>query len=86
MDDAGGTYIRGPVYWKVEKRAAGSPIVHAKRPDGTGSDTANKLYQSGGERDGQCFYSWTGGTMVFNTGTFTANTDTLGRVSVDVEI
>ena len=86
MDDAGGTYIRGPVYWKVEKRAAGSPIVHAKRPDGTGSDTANKLYQASGERDGQCFYSWTGGTMVFNTGTFTANSDTLGRVSIDVEI
>ena len=86
MDDAGGSYIRGPAYWKVEKRAAGSPIVHAKRPDGTGSDTANKLYQASGERDGQCFYSWTGGTMVFNTGSFTANSDTLGRVSVDVEI
>ena len=84
MDDAGGTYIRGPVYWKVEKRAAGSPIVHAKRPDGTGSNTANKLYQASGERDGQCFYSWTGGTMVFNTGTFNSNQDTIGRVSVDV--
>ena len=86
MDDAGGTYIRGPVYWKVEKRSAGSPRVHAKRPDGTGSDTVDKIYQTSGERDAQCFYSWTGGTMVFNTGTFAANTDTLGRVSIDVEL
>ena len=86
MDDAGGTYIRGPVYWKVEKRATGSPIVHAKRPDGTGSDTANKIYQASGERDAQCFYSWTGGTMVFNTGTFNSNQDTIGRVTVDIEI
>ena len=86
MDDAGGTYIRGPVYWKVEKRAAGSPIVHAKRPDGVGTDTANKIYQGSGERDAQCFYSWTGGTMVFNTGSFNANQDIIGRVSIDVEI
>jgi len=86
MDDAGGSYIRGPVYWKVEKRAAGSPRVHAKRPDGTGSDTVDKIYQASGERDAQCFYSWTGGTMVFNTGSFNSNQDTLGRVSIDIEL
>ena len=86
MDDAGGSYVRGPVYWKVEKRASGSPIVHAKRPDGVGTDTANKMYQGSGERDAQCVYSWTGGTMVNNTGSFNANQDIIGRVSIDVEI
>ena len=86
MSDAGTSYIRVPVYWKVEKRAAGTPYVYAKRPDGVGTGTINKCYQGSGERDAECRYSWTGGTMLFNTGSYSSNTDYLGQVKIDVEI
>ena len=85
MDDAGGTYIRGPVYWKVEKRAAGTPVSYAKRPDGVGTGAANKVYQANGERDAVCNYSWTGGTMLFVTG-YSQNYDTFGNIRVSAEL
>ena len=85
MTDAGNSYIRCPVYWKVEKRDAGSPVSYSKRPDGVGNNTANKAYQANGERDAVCNYSWTGGTMLFVTG-YSQNYDTFGNIIVDVEI
>jgi len=85
MTDAGNSYIRCPVYWKVEKRTAGSPVSYSKRPDGVGNNTANKAYQANGERDAVCNYSWTGGTMLFVTG-YSQNYDTFGNIIVDVEI
>ena len=86
MTDAGTNYIRIPIYWKVEKRTAGTAVVYAKRPDGVGSGTANKAYQASGERDAECRYHWTGGTMLFNTGSYSQDTDYLGQVKIDVEI
>ena len=85
MTDAGNSYIRVPVLWKVEKRVAGSPVSYAKRPDGAGTGAANKSYQADGERTTSCNYSWTGGTMVFVSG-YSANTDCFSNVIVDVEI
>ena len=85
MTDAGNSYIRVPVLWKVEKRTAGSPVSYAKRPDGAGTGAANKSYQADGERTTSCNYSWTGGTMVFVSG-YSANTDCFSNVIVDVEI
>ena len=82
MTDAGNSYVRVPVLWKVEKRAAGTPVSYAKRPDGVGTGTANKSYQASGERDTACNYSWTGGTMVFVTG-YASNTDCFSNVRVD---
>ena len=86
MSDAGTSYIRVPVYYKVEKRTAGNPYVYAKRPDGTGSGTINKAYQATGERDATCNYSWTGGTMLFNSGSYSSNTDYIGLVKIEVEL
>ena len=83
MSDAGNSYVRVPVLWKVEKRAAGTPVSYAKRPDGVGTGAANKSYQASGERDTVCNYSWTGGTMVFVTG-YASNTDCFSNVRVDV--
>ena len=83
MTDAGNSYIRCPVFYKVEKRAAGTPVSYAKRPDGVGTGAANKSYQASGERDTVCNYSWTGGTMVFVTG-YASNTDCFSNVRVDV--
>ena len=83
MTDAGNSYVRVPVLWKVEKRAAGTPVSYAKRPDGVGTGTANKAYQANGERDAVCNYSWTGGTMLFVTG-YSQNYDTFGNIRVDV--
>ena len=83
MSDAGNSYVRVPVLWKVEKRAAGTPVSYAKRPDGVGTGAANKSYQASGERDTTCYYSWTGGTMVFVTG-YASNTDCFSNVRVDV--
>ena len=83
MTDAGNSYIRVPVLYKVEKRAAGTPVSYAKRPDGVGTGAANKSYQASGERDTVCNYSWTGGTMVFVTG-YASNTDCFSNVRVDV--
>ena len=83
MTDAGNSYVRVPVLWKVEKRAAGTPVSYAKRPDGVGTGAANKAYQANGERDATCNYSWTGGTMLFVTG-YSNNYDTFGNIRVDV--
>ena len=83
MSDAGNSYVRVPVLWKVEKRAAGTPVSYAKRPDGVGTGAANKSYQASGERDTVCNYSWTGGTMVFVSG-YSSNTDCFSNVRVDV--
>ena len=83
MTDAGNSYVRVPVLWKVEKRAAGTPVSYAKRPDGVGTGAANKSYQASGERDTVCNYSWTGGTMVFVSG-YSSNTDCFSNVRVDV--
>ena len=83
MSDAGNSYVRVPVLYKVEKRAAGTPVSYAKRPDGVGTGAANKSYQASGERDTVCNYSWTGGTMVFVTG-YASNTDCFSNVRVDV--
>ena len=82
MTDAGNSYVRVPVLlWKVEKRAAGTPVSYAKRPDGVGTDgAANKSYQASGERDTVCNYSWTGGTMVFVSG-YSSNTDCFSGMS-----
>ena len=84
MTDAGNSYVRVPVLWKVEKRVAGTPVSYAKRPDGVGTGTANKSYQASGERDTVCNYSWTGGTMVFVTG-YASNTDCFSNVRVSAE-
>ena len=84
MTDAGNSYVRVPVLWKVEKRVAGTPVSYAKRPDGVGTGTANKSYQASGERDTVCNYSWTGGTMVFVSG-YSSNTDCFSNVRVSAE-
>ena len=86
MSDAGTSYIRVPVYYAVEKRTAGTAYVYAKRPDGVGSGTINKAYQGSGERDAECRSHWTGGTMLFNTGSYSSNTDYLGQVKIEVEL
>ena len=85
MTDAGNSYIRLPVLWKVEKRVAGTPVSYAKRPDGVGTGAANKSYQADGERTTSCNYSWTGGTMVFVSG-YSANTDCFSNVRVEAEL
>ena len=85
MTDAGNSYVRVPVLWKVEKRAAGTPVSYAKRPDGVGTGAANKSYQASGERDTVCNYSWTGGTMVFVSG-YSSNTDCFSNIRVDAEL
>ena len=85
MTDAGNSYIRCPVFYKVEKRAAGTPVSYAKRPDGVGTGAANKAYQANGERDAVCNYSWTGGTMLFVTG-YSQNYDTFGNIRVNAEL
>ena len=85
MTDAGNSYVRVPVLYKVEKRDAGTPVSYAKRPDGVGTGAANKSYQADGERTTACNYSWTGGTMVFVSG-YSANTDCFSNVRVDAEL
>ena len=85
MTDAGNSYIRVPVLWKVEKRTAGSPVSYAKRPDGAGTGAVNKSYQADGERTTSCNYSWTGGTMVFVSG-YSANTDCFSNIRVEAEL
>jgi len=85
MTDAGNSYVRVPVLYKVEKRDAGTPVSYAKRPDGVGTGAANKSYQADGERTTSCNYSWTGGTMVFVSG-YSANTDCFSNVRVDAEL
>ena len=85
MTDAGNSYVRVPVLYKVEKRAAGTPVSYAKRPDGVGTGAANKVYQANGERDAVCNYSWTGGTMLFVTG-YSQNYDTFGNIRVSAEL
>ena len=85
MTDAGNSYVRIPVLYKVEKRAAGTPVSYAKRPDGVGTGAANKSYQADGERTTSCNYSWTGGTMVFVSG-YSANTDCFSNIRVDAEL
>ena len=85
MTDAGNSYVRVPVLYKVEKRAAGTPVSYAKRPDGVGTGAANKSYQADGERTTSCNYSWTGGTMVFVSG-YSANTDCFSNVRVSAEL
>ena len=85
MTDAGNSYVRIPVLYKVEKRATGTPVSYAKRPDGVGTGAANKAYQANGERDAACNYSWTGGTMLFVTG-YSQNYDTFGNIRVSAEL
>ncbi len=85
MTDAGNSYVRIPVLYKVEKRAAGTPVSYAKRPDGVGTGAANKAYQANGERDAVCNYSWTGGTMLFVSG-YSQNYDTFGNIRVSAEL
>ena len=85
MTDAGNSYVRVPVLYKVEKRDAGTPVSYAKRPDGVGTGAANKSYQADGERTTACNYSWTGGTMVFVSG-YSANTDCFSNVRVEAEL
>ena len=85
MSDAGNSYVRETVLWKVEKRAAGTPVSYAKRPDGVGTGAANKAYQADGERTASCNYSWTGGTMLFVSG-YSANTDCFSNIRVNAEL
>ena len=85
MTDAGNSYVRVPVLYKVEKRAVGTPVSYAKRPDGVGTGAANKSYQADGERTTSCNYSWTGGTMVFVSG-YSANTDCFSNIRVNAEL
>ena len=85
MTDAGNNYVRVPVLYKVEKRAAGNPVSYAKRPDGVGTGAANKAYQANGERSATCNYSWTGGTMLYVSG-YSQDYDCFGNIRVEADL
>ena len=86
FSDAGTTYIRETVPFKVTKRAAPTGYVYAQTPAGTGSNTVNKAYQSTGERTASVGNtSISSAVMALNPG-FSSNTDIYGRVTIDAEL
>jgi len=85
--DAGSTYIRETIPFKAEMRASPTGTVFAQTPDGSGTNTSGKIYQSGGENTASVAQeNKTSARLDVAASGFTANTDIHGRITLASEL